>query len=156
MEYPWNHWWVCLVWLNLFKDSFEFLTKVSNGHKVCLVGYNIVKFDLPLLHEELKREHGNYEAKRVLLSAAQHYIDTITIVKDEEAWSSCNLQMPEEFSLESVYRHLFDHELLGSHTAVGDVKATLDILLKLDPSLKFAMKYLMSGNVSATKVKDKR
>jgi DNA polymerase-3 subunit epsilon len=77
-----------------------------------LSGYNIVKFDLPLLVEEFLRAEVdfNIEGRKV--------IDVMNIYK-----------MMEKRDLSTAYRFYCDKEIENRHSAEGDIIATQEVLL---------------------------
>ncbi len=76
-----------------------------------LAGFNSLRFDLPMLTEELTRVGQPYDA-----SAAAH-IDVMRIFHKME---------PRD--LTAAYRFYCDKELEGAHSAIVDTEATLEIL----------------------------
>jgi len=75
-----------------------------------LAGYNLVKYDLPILINELKRAGINYSAENVRV------VDVFSIFK----------QM-ERRDLTAAYRYYCNKELVGAHSALKDTQATLEI-----------------------------
>jgi len=76
-----------------------------------LAGYNMVRFDLPLLEAEIKREGGHFIAQ------GRRLLDAMVIFKKME-----------RRTLEGAVRFYLDQELPGAHSALVDATATLDVL----------------------------
>ncbi len=76
-----------------------------------LAGYNILKFDLPMLVEEFLRVGYEFDLKN------RAFIDVMNIY----------MKM-EPRTLKSAYRHFCHAELEGAHGAMADTKATYDVL----------------------------
>ena len=76
-----------------------------------------------------------------LTSVVTHTVDTLELAQKDEVWEDIKEERPASLTLGSLYECFFEDELPGAHSALGDVKANLAILLKLDPTLKFASKY---------------
>jgi len=75
-----------------------------------LAGYNLLKFDLPLLVNELKRAGINYSTENVRI------VDIFSIYK-----------AMERRDLTAAYRFYCNKELVGAHSALKDAQATLEI-----------------------------
>ena len=76
-----------------------------------LAGFNMVRFDLPLLEAEIRREGGRFDARdRRLLDAMRIF------------------HKMEPRNLEAAVRFYCDRELEGAHSAEADASATLDVL----------------------------
>ena len=76
-----------------------------------LAGYNILKFDLPMLMEEFLRVDYDFDLK------SRDFIDVMNIY----------MKM-EPRNLKSAYRYFCHAELEGAHGAMADTKATYDVL----------------------------
>ena len=76
-----------------------------------LAGYNILKFDLPMLVEEFLRVEYDFDLKD------RHFIDVMNIY----------MKM-EPRTLKGAYRYFCHAELEGAHGAMTDTKATYDVL----------------------------
>lgn len=76
-----------------------------------LAGYNILKFDLPMLVEEFLRVDYDFDLKD------RHFIDVMNI-----------FMKMEPRTLKGAYRFFCNAELEGAHGAMTDTKATYDIL----------------------------
>ena len=76
-----------------------------------LAGYNILKFDLPMLVEEFLRVDYDFDLK------SRDFIDVMNIY----------MKM-EPRNLKSAYRYFCHAELEGAHGAMADTKATYDVL----------------------------
>jgi DNA polymerase-3 subunit epsilon len=76
-----------------------------------LAGYNILKFDLPMLVEEFLRVDYDFDLKD------RGFIDVMNIY----------MKM-EPRTLKSAYRYFCHAELEGAHGAMADTKATYDVL----------------------------
>lgn len=76
-----------------------------------LAGYNILKFDLPMLMEEFLRVDYDFDLK------SRDFIDVMNIY----------MKM-EPRTLKSAYRYFCHAELEGAHGAMADTKATYDVL----------------------------
>jgi len=76
-----------------------------------LAGYNMVRFDLPLLEAEVRREGGALDTRDARL------LDAMVIFK-----------RMERRDLSSAVRFYCDRELEGAHAAQADAEATLDVL----------------------------
>lgn len=76
-----------------------------------LAGYNILKFDLPMLVEEFLRVDYDFDLK------SRDFIDVMNIY----------MKM-EPRTLKSAYRYFCHAELEGAHGAMADTKATYDVL----------------------------
>ena len=75
-----------------------------------LAGYNLIKYDVPLLVNELKRVGINYSAENVKM------IDVMNIFKQKE-----------RRDLTSAYRFYCQKELEGAHSALKDTQATYEV-----------------------------
>jgi len=76
-----------------------------------LAGFNMVRFDLPLLEAEIRREGGRFDARDRRLLDAMHIFHKM-----------------EPRNLEAAVRFYCDRELEGAHSAEADASATLDVL----------------------------
>lgn len=77
-----------------------------------LAGYNVRRFDLPLLKKEFERTGSP------LVESDAHVIDAQTIY-----------HMREPRDLSAAYRYYCDREHTGAHGALADVEATAEILM---------------------------
>jgi DNA polymerase-3 subunit epsilon len=76
-----------------------------------LAGFNMVRFDLPLLEAEIQREGGRFDARgRRLLDAMRIF------------------HLMEPRNLEAAVRFYCGRELEGAHSAEVDTQATLEVL----------------------------
>lgn len=75
-----------------------------------MAGYNLVKYDLPILVNELKRAGIAYSTENVRV------VDVFSIFKKME-----------RRDLTAAYRYYCDKELVGAHSALKDTQATLEI-----------------------------
>lgn len=78
-----------------------------------LVGFNLRRFDVPILHEEFARAGVKFEL------AGRSVIDTCTIFKTNE-----------RRNLAAAYAFYSEKDLEGAHGAGADTLATMEILLK--------------------------
>ena len=76
-----------------------------------LAGYNMVRFDLPMLEAEIRREGGRFEAK------GRRLLDAMAIFHKKEPRN-----------LEAAVRLYCGRDLEGAHSAEVDAEATLDVL----------------------------
>ncbi|MCP4573517.1 MAG: 3'-5' exonuclease [bacterium] len=76
-----------------------------------LAGYNSVRFDQPLLEQELARAGSQVDLKGV------RHLDAMRI-----------FHTMERRDLTAAYRFYCDQELVGAHGALPDAKATLEVL----------------------------
>lgn len=76
-----------------------------------LTGFNFIRFDLPLLAEEIRRAGGELDL------AGRRLIDAMTIFHRQE---------PRH--LEAAVRFYCGRELAGAHSALADAEATLEVL----------------------------
>jgi len=93
-----------------------------------LSGYNVLRFDVPFLQAEMERSGCPLDLTRI------HIIDAQVIFHKNE---------PRDLS--AAYRFYCNAQHVDAHDAMGDVKATLEILdaqLKTYPSLPRNMKKL--------------
>lgn len=80
-------------------------------HGADLAGFNITRFDLPLLETEIQRAGGTYSAR------GRRVIDAMTI-----------FHRMEPRNLEAAVRFYCGAELPGAHSAEVDATATLEVL----------------------------
>jgi DNA polymerase-3 subunit epsilon len=76
-----------------------------------LAGYNIVKFDVPMLMEEFSRAEVDFELKNRNLVDAQKIF-----------------HLMEPRTLSAAYKFFCNKELIGAHGAEADTLATLEVL----------------------------
>ncbi|MFN8532638.1 MAG: 3'-5' exonuclease [Dehalococcoidia bacterium] len=79
-----------------------------------LAGFNIVKYDLPLLEAEFQRAGVPFSR------AGRAIVDVMTIFHRKETMT------PRDLS--AAVRHYCDREHAGAHSALADVQATIDVL----------------------------
>ena len=125
------------------------LTKLSQAKKnrsnLAIVGHNIANFDLTLLLNEMDRCELSRDMPTGVVT---HTIDTLELARNNEVWEAIKKDPPSSLSLASLYDCFFDVEQPGAHSSLGDVKANLAVLLKLDPTLKFASENMKPINDS--------
>ena len=95
----------CPVFRQLAKGIFTFMSGCD------ISGYNILRFDIPLLVEEFNRVGINFETKDV------NIIDVQRIYHKKEPRT-----------LEAALKYYCDEELDGAHAAENDVEATIKVL----------------------------
>lgn len=93
-----------------FREIARELAKFLEGAD--LAGFNIVKFDLPMLVEEFLRAGVEFDYARKKIVDAQRIF-----------------HLMEKRTLSAAYQFYCAKELTGSHTAEADTQATLDVLL---------------------------
>jgi DNA polymerase III subunit epsilon len=76
-----------------------------------LAGFNMVRFDLPMLEAEIERAGGKLD------TAGRRLLDAMTIFHQKEPRT-----------LEAAMRFYCGRELAGSHSAEADAAATLEVL----------------------------
>ncbi len=76
-----------------------------------LAGYNVIKFDLPMLVEAFIREEVDFDIKN------RHIIDVQNI-----------FMKMEPRTLKGAYRFFCEKELVDAHSAEADIRATYEIL----------------------------
>mmetsp|Transcript_35853 Transcript_35853/g.73212 ORF Transcript_35853/g.73212 Transcript_35853/m.73212 type:complete len:800 (+) Transcript_35853:130-2529(+) len=131
---------------------FHALKEVSGKRKLCLVGHNIARFDIPILEKELQRYESCREIRSYLDSI--YVIDTLTIAKDKDTWDTLNLDIPASKKLADLHEYLFDKELVDSHSAMGDCLGNAQVLLKMDPTLKIARKHMKQWKEASAEIVD--
>jgi DNA polymerase III epsilon subunit-like protein len=100
-------------WADVSARLFDFIAQHAGARPV-LVAYNGMHFDFPLLVAESKRAAVN---GRLSDTFEQIYgCDALKIARQELS------KLPSK-RLANVYKHLFDEEMPGAHTASGDVAA---------------------------------
>ncbi len=93
-----------------FKDIAN---EVINFLKDCdIAGYNSVKYDIPMLAEELMRAGVDFDFSKV------KFVDVQTIYHKKEPRT-----------LSAAYKFYCDKDLEGAHNAMNDVRATYEVLL---------------------------
>ena len=115
---------------------FNFWETRCNGRSLVLAGHNIIKFDLRVLKKEMKRV--GIESNEMLSNA--QCIDTLELLRDTEVWGESEWDAPDVHKLGQLYEHVFGNRMVNAHTAMGDVVGNAELLLKVDPTLKFATK----------------
>lgn len=76
-----------------------------------LLGYNMIRFDLPLLKAEIERAGGRLDL------AGRRLLDAMAV-----------FHRMEPRNLEAAVRFYCGRELAGAHSALADAEATLDVL----------------------------
>ena len=117
-----------------FLDSWR-----KEGTKLCLFGHNIGRFDLPLLRAEARRHNLEHRLEGI------SYVDTYEVLKHEDnniLWANNGMARPTSFSLGNLYNHIFERGITNQHSAVGDVVAIAEILMKLDPNLSVSRDFI--------------
>jgi len=102
-----------------------------------LAGYNILKFDLPMLVEEFIRAGVNFDPKD------RQLIDVMNI-----------FMKMEPRTLKGAYRFFCHAELEGAHGAMADTKATYDVLRAMLDKYEGVDYEDARGNVSQGPVND--
>ena len=92
-----------------FKEVAKSLAKWLEGCD--LGGFNVIKFDVPLLVEEFLRADVNFEAKNRKLIDAQRFF-----------------HLMEKRNLSAAYKFYCDKDLENAHSAEADTLATLAVL----------------------------
>jgi len=93
-----------------FKEAAKEYAKFFEGSD--LAGFNIFKFDVPLLVEEFLRAGVDFDYSRKKIIDAQRIF-----------------HMMEKRTLGAAYKFYTDKDLEDSHTAEADTQATMDVLL---------------------------
>jgi len=120
--------------------------------KVVICGHNVKGFDLPVIVNNIIREG---EINLVQNSATgedgmsklplTHVVDTLDLVKDQELWKKAKIDLPKENNkLGALYEHALSKKIENAHSALGDVKANLELLLCLDEDLVYTMSKIES------------
>ena len=115
---------------------FDALKKVSGDRKVCLIGHNIIQFDMPILEKELQRYGSCKDLQKYLDDI--YVIDTLTMARDDKIWEDLDMDEPVSKKLEVLHEHLCGKELVDSHSAMGDCLGNAKVLLEMDPTLMIA------------------
>jgi len=109
-------------------------SKVFNFFKDCdLAGYNCIKFDIPMLTEELMRYKHPFNPLKC------NVIDPLNI-----------LYKMEPNALSEVYKRYFGEDMTNAHSAKNDVMATIKVFEKqldiynLDKDVKSISKFVRS------------
>ena len=118
------------------KKFFEELKKVSGGREVCLIGHNIIQFDMPILENELKRYDSCKELQKYLDDI--YVIDTLTMARDDKIWEGLDMDEPVSKKLVVLHEYLLGKELVDSHSAMGDCLGNAKVILEMDPTLMIA------------------
>jgi DNA polymerase-3 subunit epsilon len=96
-----------------FEEKAHEILSLIKEHKF-IGGYNILKFDIPIMLEELARCDKSWNFHDHI------YIDPYkTLIKHESR------------TLESVYKRFIGKELENAHSAASDVNATIEIFPKI-------------------------
>ncbi|MBL7844529.1 MAG: 3'-5' exonuclease [Cyclobacteriaceae bacterium] len=93
-----------------FKDVAKDYAKFFEGGD--LAGFNVLKFDIPILVEEFLRAGVEFDYSRKKIIDAQRIF-----------------HLMEKRTLSAAYKFYLNKELQESHTAEADTQATLDVLL---------------------------
>ena len=93
-----------------FKDVAKDYAKFFEGAD--LAGFNVLKFDIPMLVEEFLRTGVEFDYSRKKIIDAQRIF-----------------HLMEKRTLSAAYKFYLNKELQESHTAEADTQATLDVLL---------------------------
>lgn len=93
-----------------FKDVAKDFAKFFEGSD--LAGFNILKFDIPLLVEEFLRAGVEFDYSRKKIVDAQRIF-----------------HLMEKRTLAAAYQFYLNKELVDSHTAEADTQATLEVLM---------------------------
>lgn len=93
----------------LFKSLADYIFKFFSGADLC--GYNLLKFDVPILYEEFYRCGLDWNLEGVRI------VDVSEIFRRKE---------PRDLS--SAVKKFCNREHTGAHEAMADVVATLDVL----------------------------
>lgn len=119
----------------VFKDITDSLNMLfSDSDYIC--GYNICKYDMPLLVNLFEREGVKFKGIKKM-----KYIDLFYIVKN--VFSQDTLDSLPRLNLESVYFHLTNKKL-DAHNAKNDVIACVEILKIVDKLYPEWKNYVMS------------
>jgi hypothetical protein len=119
----------------LFKNFIEHINKVCEpfpGAERCMVAYNGVNYDIPLLCADLEcvTEKGAVHFFRQL--CIEKMIDILFVSRT--CLDSCVLKRNAKgncsFKLGDVYIALFDEQLTGAHGAIQDAKAVSRIIIE--------------------------
>lgn len=119
-----------------FRQISKALFRIFEGCDIA--GYNSNKFDVPLLMEEFSRAGLNFEVK------GRNFIDVQNI-----------FHKMEQRTLVAAYKFYCGKNLEDAHSALGDTKATYEVLLgQLDryPELKNDVEYLAEFSKSGRNV----
>ncbi|MEQ8302784.1 MAG: 3'-5' exonuclease [Cyclobacteriaceae bacterium] len=93
-----------------FKEIAKEYAKFFEGAD--LSGFNIIKFDVPMLVEEFLRAGVDFDyAKKKIIDAQKIY------------------HMMEKRNLSAAYKFYCNKELVNSHSAEADTEATMDVLI---------------------------
>lgn len=101
------------TWAHVAPRLFEFVAK-HGGNRPALVAYNGNRFDFPLLVMETKRAAVGPDVTRLIESL--YGCDAYVLARERLP------KLPSK-SLANVYKHLFDEDMNGQHSADGDVAA---------------------------------
>jgi DNA polymerase-3 subunit epsilon len=93
-----------------FKELAKEYAKFMEGAD--LAGFNILKFDIPMLVEEFLRAEVDFDYSRRKIIDAQRIF-----------------HMMEKRTLSAAYKFYLDKELQNSHSAEADTQATLEVLM---------------------------
>jgi DNA polymerase III epsilon subunit-like protein len=126
------------------KEVLKVLVKIFNDTKI-ICGYNIFKFDIPLVINLCKTENINIDYKNY------KYIDVFLLLKyvldDEER------QDIGPLTLSNVYKYITKKELTNAHDAAADCYATKVVLdwiidnYHVDDCLYLSHQYIKGENV---------
>jgi DNA polymerase III subunit epsilon len=93
-----------------FKELAKEYAKFMEGAD--LAGFNVLKFDIPMLVEEFLRAEVDFDYSRRKIIDAQRIF-----------------HMMEKRTLSAAYKFYLDKELQNSHSAEADTQATLEVLM---------------------------
>lgn len=125
---------------------------MGNNNKHCIIGHNLVKFDLVVIIRNLLRVDVNIETIKKVIT---HYVDTLDLFQMEEMWNESQFDFPKtnddiehnmDFKLGTLYEYVFNEKLPNAHTALGDSIATMKLLLEVDPTLKYTKKCMKEAD----------
>src|ERR1035437_1804801 len=91
-----------------FRDSLGEIREVFRGSDVA--GFNIARFDMPMLQSELERAG-------VKAFSSRNIVDAMTI-----------FHLKEKRDLSAAFRYFCDKDIENAHSALADVRATVEVL----------------------------
>jgi DNA polymerase III epsilon subunit-like protein/ASC-1-like (ASCH) protein len=126
----------------------EFFNKLNANQERILVGYNITRFDFPLLLYELRRKGISDPIGSVLRKWKITYVcDLFPVAKmcldtTKLKLNDCGLPC---YKLESIFECLFHEKMQGAHNALYDSKGLLRILAEI-PSFQQTIENDLKSN----------